>query len=221
MSNSENDILSKKADLYFLIEEAKSLEKKHLEMQSSVEKLLSKIVNHEMSGTFHEASNYYNKNKVWLLGIVGVVSLALIVLSIYVLQVFNLEEISRLQPTYSILIAYTAPKIILFIILGWVLKFGMSEYRNSAKSALDFKHRQAISDVTPGFQKLVKNDENNRIVTDAFNVLLKTPTEYTPSENHSSIDPLTKILSNFSQEEIISFVNKAKEVLQKKEGGQE
>lgn len=176
--------------------------------------LSSKLTSNEISGTFSASSDYYNNSKKYkILGILGT-GILLLVWSIYLFHSFDIDKMSSLQDKYLVLLMYAIPRIFVFGIFSWILKFLIIEYRKDAQTALDFKHREAISTVTPAFRKQVENKENQeKIVMDAFEILLETPksenTDKIPKEDKLFLMTTLNSLTDNERKDIFSLLKKA------------
>lgn len=160
-------------------EELKKMQEETKALLESNKQLSSKFTSKEMSGTFEESAKYYNKSKnIKLLGICGSGIILIISAAISIFHGLSIEELLKLSEKPLALLVHIIPKGLFFIILSSIMLFFIKEYRKESETSLDFTHRKAIADVTPGFRKQVSTEENQeQVVLDAFNLLLNTPND--------------------------------------------
>lgn len=206
------DLILKEADTQDFLEKLKTSQEETNILIETNKNLSSTLTSEGMSRTFSEASNYYNKTKNKKLnGIIGVLFM-LISYSLFAILNLDLDKLSTLGDKPLVLVVYLLPKIFLITIMSAVLKFLITEYRKDSETALDFKHREAISNVTPGFRQQVDNMENKeKIVMDAFNVLLITKKENHKENKEDKIflEKFINLLSTEERKDIFSLIKQA------------
>lgn len=171
-----SEIDSKTKDIANLINDVTTTKQQAEELLKINQELSEKLSSKALSGTFEEAANSYSWGKRGKLFLISIISIGLFYFSYDMLKNFDIEKMLLLEKSPLVLLIYSTPRLFIFIISAWVLKFLISNYNNDSKIALDFKHRQAIADVTPHFKKELDSKEKQEdLVVNAFNVFLSKP----------------------------------------------
>lgn len=171
--------------------------------------LSMKLASKEMSGTFHEASEYYKESLKNQRRYIFAMFIAFLLTAGVVMFTLKIDTIISLKDSPLTLLIYTSPRILAFLICSWALKFLISEYRSNTKNSLNFKHKQAVADSTPAFRNLVTDDEKNHIVSDAFKVLLnQEENDVTPiSEDYHQLILDLKSMTDNQRKNFFSLIN--------------
>jgi hypothetical protein len=170
------EITSKNTEISDLLSNVKTA-KNDVDSLLKINKELSeKLSSNALSGTFEKAAESYTWAKRGKLFLITLFSGGLFYFVYDMLISFNIDKMILLEKTPLILLIYSTPRLFVFIVSAWILKFLISNYNNDSKIALDFKHRQAIADVTPHFKKeLDDKEKQENLVVNAFNVFLSKP----------------------------------------------
>lgn len=181
-----------------LIQEVNTAKEDTKELIKNNKNISTYLTTQEMSGTFAEAALNYNISKRWKLGFIFIMTIFLFWYSYDMLRFFNATEMTRFEQSPLVLIVYSIPRLFIFGIGTWVLKFLISNYDNDSNISLDFKHRQAVADVTPGFKKQLDDKEKqNDLVNEAFKVITASPnTNNSKKSDKIFYEKLVDILSN-------------------------
>lgn len=171
-----DDISLKTTEALNLLNDLKTSKEQTNELLKINKVLSTKLSSKALSGTFEKAASSYNWSKRGKLFLIFLLSFGLFYFAYDMLKNFDIDKMILLEKSPLVLLIYSTPRLFIFIISAWVLKFLISNYNNDSKVALDFKHRQAIADVTPHFKKeLDSNEKQEDLVVNAFNVFLSKP----------------------------------------------